>query len=100
MPSDFSFRLNGQTVPFVFIERERVSGKLTGRRHVDVYVDGIGRFTIDDDDQPWEEKFSDSVLEYRNDTENENAGENEGWRRVTPSELLQVLVNAGVIDNE
>jgi hypothetical protein len=45
MSSEFSFRLNGVIVPMVFINRERVLGLLTGRRHIAVWVDGIGRFT-------------------------------------------------------
>ena len=34
MPPLFSFRLNGTIVPMVFINRERVDGKLTGRLHI------------------------------------------------------------------
>jgi hypothetical protein len=64
-------------VPFVFVNRERVNGKLTGRRHVAVYIDGVGRFEIDNDEHLWTESFAESVLEYRNDTQWENAAEEE-----------------------
>jgi hypothetical protein len=66
MPPKFSFRLNGTVVPMIFINRERVGGKLTGRRHIAVWIDGVGRFTIDDDEQLWEMTFPKYVLEYRN----------------------------------
>jgi len=100
MQSEFSFRLNGQAVPFVFVNRERVNGKLTGRRHVAVYIDGVGRFEIDNDESLWAESFAESVLEYRNDTQRENAAEEDGWQQVTPSELVQVLADAGLLDFE
>jgi hypothetical protein len=104
MPPLFSFRLNGTIVPMVFIKRERVNGKLTGRRHVAAWIDGIGRFAIDDDEQLREMNFPRHVLEYRNETEWEKSDpaerqtiRNEGWQRVTPDELVGVLMSAGVI---
>jgi hypothetical protein len=104
MPPLFSFRLNGTVVPMIFINRERVGGKLTGRRHIAVWIDGIGRFTLDDDEQLWEMTFPKHLLEYRNETEWEKSDPptrrtsgNEGWQRATPDELVAALVNAGVI---
>ena len=89
MPPLFSFSLNGTVVPMIFINRERVGGKLTGRRHIAVWIDGVGRFTIDDDQQLWEMTFPKHVLEYRNETEWEKSSQaqrrtirNEGWQRV------------------
>ena len=102
MPPLFNFRLNGTIVPMIFINRERVNGKLTGRRHVAVWIDGIGRFPIDE--QLREMNFPRHVLEYRNETEWEKCDpaerqtiRNEGWQRVTPDELVRALVSAGVI---
>jgi hypothetical protein len=46
-----------------------VAGKLTGRRHIAVWIDGVGRFTLDDDEQLWEMSFPKHVLEYRNESE-------------------------------
>jgi hypothetical protein len=106
MSPEFSFRLNGTIVPMVFVNRERVQGRLTGRRHIAVWVDGIGRFTLDDDSKLWEMTFPKHVLEYRNETEWENSDpterriKNEGWIRVTPDELIAVLVSAGVMSRE
>src|ERR1017187_2385219 len=104
MPPLFSFRLNGTIVPMIFIKRERINGKLTGRRHVAVWLDGVGRFPIDDDQQLREMNFPKHVLEYRNETEWEKSDpitrgtiKNEGWKRVAPDELVRALVSAGVI---
>ena len=70
MPPEFSFRLNGTIVPMLFIQKERVHGKLTGKKQLKaVWIDGIGRFTIDDDSHPWEFTFPPHVLEYRNETD-------------------------------
>jgi hypothetical protein len=104
MPPLFSFRLNGTIVPMIFVNRERVNGKLTGRRHIAVWIDGVGRFTLDNDEGLWEMTFPKHVLEFRNETlwERSNPAErrtteNEGWQRATPDELVAALVNAGVI---
>ena len=104
MPPLFNFRLNGTIVPMIFIKRERTNGELTGRRHMAVWIDGIGRFSINDGEQPWEMTFPKHVLEFRNETEWEKSGQaerrtirNEGWQRVTPDELVRALVSAGVI---
>jgi hypothetical protein len=104
MPPLFNFRLNGTIVPMVFIKRERINGKLTGRRHIAVWIDGIGRFPLDDGAQLWEMTFPKHVLEYRNEAEWEKSSQterqtirNEGWHQVTPDELVGALVSAGVI---
>ena len=107
MKPEFSFRLNGVIVPMVFVNRERVGGKLTGRRHIAVWIDGVGRFTIDDDSNLWELTSPKHVLEYRNETEWENADpgqrhtiKDEGWQRVTPDELVAVLAHSSIIGSE
>ncbi len=51
MPPYSNFRLNGTIVPMIFIKREWVNGNLTGRRHVAAWIDGVGRFPIDDNEQ-------------------------------------------------
>ena|ERR1700733_11593029 len=107
MPPEFSFRLNGTVVPMLIINRERLNGKLTGRRQIAVWIEGVGRFTLDDDSYLWESTFPKHVLEYRNETEWKSAdlvarrrAKNEGWCKVTPDELIGVLVQAGAISWE
>jgi hypothetical protein len=104
MPPLFNFRLNGTIVSMIFIKRERINGKLTGMRYFAVWVDGVGRFTLDDGGHLWEMNFPKHVLEYRNETEWEKSSQaerrmigNEGWQRGTPDELVEALVSAGVI---
>lgn len=105
MPPEFSFRLNGTVVPMLFIQKERVNGELTGKKRLKaVWIDGVGRFAIDDDEHPWEFTFPPHVLEYRNETVWDNTTphvrqtiKNDGWRRVQPDELIKVLEEAGVI---
>jgi hypothetical protein len=104
MPPQFNFRLNGTVVPMIFINRERINGKLTGRCHIAVWIDGVGRFMLDDDSALWERTIPHHVLEIRNETEWEHldpevrqSDEKMGWRRVTPDELIAVLISEGVI---
>ena len=70
-----------------------------------MWIDGVGRFPIDDDEQLREMNFPRHILEYRNETQWERSSHverqtisNEGWHRVTPDELVKVLVSAGVIN--
>jgi hypothetical protein len=91
-------------MPTIFIKRVRINGELTGRLHIAVWIDGVGRFSIDDDEQPWEMTFPKHLLEYRNEREWKKSRQderrtiaNEGWQRVTPDELVGALVSAEVI---
>jgi hypothetical protein len=68
MPPLFNFRLNGTIVPMIFIKRERVNGKLTARRRVAVWIDGVEGSAIDDDEQLREMNFPKHVLEFHNET--------------------------------
>ena len=47
MPPEFRFRLNGEIVPEIFIQRALVNSEPTGEWQVAVGIDAIGRFTID-----------------------------------------------------
>ena len=71
---------------------------------ISVWIDGIGRFMLDDETGLWDRTIPPHVLEIRNETEWEqlDAGQrqtdkNEGWRRVTPDEMVEKLIEAGVI---
>jgi hypothetical protein len=100
----FNYRLNHVIVPMVFINREKINGKLTGKWHIAVWIDGVGRFKLDDESGLWERTIPRHVLEIRNETEWEQLDpsvrqrdKNEGWQRVTPDELVENLIEAGVL---
>ena len=104
MPPKFNFRLNGRVFPMIIINREKVNGRLTGRRHISAWIDGVGRFLLDDDDYLWERTYPAHLLEYRNETVWESLScqqrleiENDGWRKASPDELVQILIAQGVI---
>jgi hypothetical protein len=104
MPPEFNYRLNHVVAPMVFISRGRVNGKVTGKWHIAAWVDGIGRFKLDDESGLWERTIPPHVLEIRNETEWDKLDpsarqlvKNEGWQRVTPDELVEKLIEAGVI---
>jgi hypothetical protein len=104
MPPEFNFRLNGWVFPMIIITREKVNGRLTGRRHISAWLDGVGRFLLDDDDSLWARTNPAHVLEYRNETDwqrlspqERHTDKNDGWRKASPDELVQILINVGVI---
>ncbi|MFZ1916561.1 MAG: hypothetical protein WAU58_03235 [Terriglobales bacterium] len=100
----FNFRLNHVVVPMIFINRERDKGELTGKWQIAVWIDGVGRFTLDDESGLWERTIPHHVLEIRNEAEWEQLDptvrqkdKNEGWQRVTPNELVEKLIETGVL---
>jgi hypothetical protein len=100
----FNFRLNHVIVPMIFINRERDKGKLTGKWQIAVWINGVGRFTLDDESGLWERTVPHHVLEIRNEEEWEQLDpvvrqkdEHEGWQRVTPNELVEKLIESGVL---
>jgi len=67
----------------------------------------VGRFTLDDDVGLWEMIHPKHILEYRDETvwkrmdpTERQISESQGWKRVTPDELVQVLIKAGVVSCE
>jgi len=103
-PPEFSFRLNHIVVPMIFINREKVNGELTGKWSISVWLDGVGRFTLDDETGLWERTIPHHVLEIRNETDWERLDptmrgldKNDGWQRVTPNELVEKLIETGVL---
>ena len=104
MPPLFNYRLNNTIVPMVFIKREKVNGELTGKWSISVWLDGIGRFKLDDESGLWEMTVPHHVLEIRNETEWEQLDpslrqrdKNEGWQRVTPEGFVETLIAEGVL---
>jgi hypothetical protein len=104
MKPEFRFRLNGDIIPEIFIQPALVSGEPTGEYQIAVDVDGLGRFTIDDNSNLWDKDLPKFKLEYRNETEWQQVdpilrriSKDKGWKTVTPDELLAVLEAAGHI---
>ena len=78
-----------------------------GEWQIAVDIDGIGRFTIDDNSQLWDPALPQFVLELRDETSwallpqaERWASKDKGWNRVTPVELVEILESAGVITCE
>ena len=107
MPPEFRFRLNGQIMPELFVQRALVHGEPIGEWQIAVDIDEIGRFTIDDNSNMWDPALSQFVLEFRDETSwallpqaERWASKDKGWNRVTPQELVEILESAGVITCE
>jgi hypothetical protein len=104
MKPEFRFRLNDEIIPEIFIQHAMVDGEPTGEYQIAVDIDGLGRFTIDDNSHLCDDALPKFILEYRNETEWEQVdpilrrmSKDKGWKTVTPQELGAVLESAGVI---
>jgi hypothetical protein len=104
---EFRFRLNGEIMPEIFIQRALVDGEPVGEWQIAVEIDGLGRFTLDDNSDLWDPALPQFVLEFRDETswallpQTERwASVDKGWQRVTPQELVEILQSAGLIKTE
>jgi hypothetical protein len=104
---EFRFRLNGEIMPELFVQRAMVDGEPVGQWEIEVEVDGIGRFTIDDNSNLWDPALPQFVLEFRDETSwallpipDRQASVDKGWHRTTPHELVEILASAGAIRTE
>jgi hypothetical protein len=82
-------------------------GNPVGEWQIAVDIDGIGRFTIDDNSRLWDPSLPQFVLEYRDESSwailpqaERWASVDKGWNRVTPRELVEILESAGAITCE
>jgi hypothetical protein len=96
--SEFRFRLNGEIMPEIFVQRAMVDGEPIGQWEIEVDVDGIGRFTIDDNSNLWDPALPQFVLEFRDETSwallpipDRQASVDKGWHQTTPNELVEIL---------
>jgi hypothetical protein len=87
---EFRFRLNGEIMPEIFIQRALVDGEPVGEWQIAVEVDGLGRFTLDDNSNLWDPALPQFVLEFRDETSwallpqaERHASVDKGWQRVT-----------------
>jgi hypothetical protein len=104
---EFRFRLNGAILPQLFTQRELIHGEAIGEWQIAVDIDGIGRFTIDDNSNLWDPALPQFVLEFRDETSwallpipDRQASKDKGWNRVTPQELVAILQSEGIISTE
>jgi hypothetical protein len=104
MQREFRFRLNGRIMPEIFVGRAMVNGEPLGEWQIAVDIDGLGRFSIDDNSTLWDDSLPKFVLEYRDETAwallpstEKRASKDKGWKTVIPQELLRVLETAGYI---
>jgi hypothetical protein len=102
MPPEFRFRLNGQIMPELFVQRALVHGEPIGEWEIAVDIDEIGRISIDDNSNLWDPALPHFVLEFRDETSwallpqaERWASKDKGWNRVTPQELVAILESAG-----
>jgi hypothetical protein len=93
MAPEFRFCLNGEIVENIRIRHELIDGKPIGKRQIAVQIESIGWFTVDDNENLWDEDLPKFVLKYAIVP----IAEGQGWKRVTTRELLEVLESAGVI---
>src|SRR5580704_13962322 len=104
---EFRFRLNGEIMPEIFVQRALVDGEPVGQWEIEVDVYGIGRFTIDDNSNLCDPALSQFVLEFRDETSwdllpipHRQASVDKGWHRTTPNELVEILQSAGAFKTE
>jgi hypothetical protein len=105
MKPEFRFRLNGVIIPEIRIQRAMVNGEAVGGLQTVVRDDTIGWFALDDTSALWDRNLPRFNIEYRNETEwsridplQRRIDKRKGWKTVTPQQLIDVLVVAGVID--
>ena len=100
----FRFRLNGIVIPELRIQREVVGGQAAGAVQIAVRDETIGWFAIDDNSRLCDQDLPRFVLEYRNETEWQQADalrrqidHQHGWHTVSPRRLVAILQHAGYV---
>jgi len=104
MQPEFRFRLNGEIMPELFVQRALVQGQPVDEWEIAVEIDGLGRLTIDDKSHLWDDGLPQFVLEFRDETSwallpipDRQASVDKGWHRTTPHELVEILESVGAI---
>lgn len=107
MQPEFRFRLNGEIMPELFVQKAMVNSEPVGQWEIVVDVDGIGRFTIDDNSDLWDPALPQFILEFRDETSwallpipDRQASVDKGWHRTTPQELVEILESEGLISTK
>jgi hypothetical protein len=104
---EFRFRLNGEILPEIFIQRALVDGEPVGEWQIVVDIDGLGKITLDDNSNLWDPELPQFILELRDETlwallpqAERWASVDKGWNRVTPQQLVTILESVGAIKTE
>jgi hypothetical protein len=107
MQPEFRFRLNGEIMPEIFVQRALVHGEPVGEWQIIVDIDRLGKITLDDNSSLWDPALPQFVLEFRDETSwallpqtERHASVDKGWYRTTPEERVEILESAGVIKTE
>lgn len=87
MQPELKVRVNGAVVEELRVLNKIVNGAPTVEKEIAVAVNGLGWFTVDDNNL-WDQALPRFVLEYDLD---------KGWTSVTVKELLVILQATGVI---
>ena len=108
MQPEFRFRLNGDIMPELFVQRKMINGQPVGSWEIVVEIDYVGgRMAIDDNSKLWDPSLPQFILEFRDETSwallpipERQASANKGWHRTTPHELVEILQSEGAIKAE
>ena len=94
-------------MPEIFVQKALVDGEPIEQWEIEVDVDGIGRFTIDDNSNLSDPALPQFILEFRGDTSwallpipDRQASVDKGWHETTPNELVEILESEGLISAE
>jgi hypothetical protein len=84
-------------MPEILVQGTLVQGEPAGEWEIAVEIDGLGRFSIDDNSKVWDPAFANFVPELRDETSRALVSQAErwasvdkGWSRVTPQELAGI----------
>lgn len=107
MKPQFRFRLNGEIMQEICVQRQIVDGKLTDKLELAVRDELLGWFSIDNNESLWDEQLPRFQLHVRNETEWLSLDPilrrkclTKGWKRVSPDEAIAMLRDAGMIGSE
>lgn len=102
---EFRFKLNGIIVPEIRIQRALVNGQPIGELQIAVNESTLGWFTLDNNENLWDQALPKFVLEYRDETAwallptlERSLSKDKGWCRTTSEELTGILYASGVIE--
>jgi hypothetical protein len=102
---EFRFKLNGIIISEIRIQRALVNGQPIGELQIAVNESSLGWFSLDNNENLWDEALPKFSLEYRDQsawallpTTERCASKDKGWHRTTPEELIGILYSSGVIE--